>query len=59
MEGQGGSVTTPSDKDEQAKEFETYLRGLDREALEECAIMLSRDCTRLRRELDDRDGVIR
>lgn len=47
------------DQNEQAKEFEAYLRGLEREALEECAVMLSRDCTRLRRELDDAHGVIR
>lgn len=43
----------------QQQEFEAYLRSLDREALEECAIMLSRDATRLRRELDDERGVIR
>ena len=49
-----------TNRNEQYQEdFEVYLRSLDREALEECAIMLSRDCTRLRRELDDANGVIR
>lgn len=43
----------------QQQEFEAYLRSLDREALEECAIMLSCDAARLRRELDEERGVIR
>lgn len=44
--------------DQQQKEFEALLRSYDREALEEVAIMLSREASRLRRELDDANGVI-
>lgn len=57
--GNDSSQSRKGEEMSQQREFEAYLRSLDREALEECAIMLSRDAARLRRELDEERGVVR
>lgn len=40
-------------------DLKAYFASIPQEHLAEIAFRLSKDCERLRRELDDRDGVIR